>query len=190
LWVCRHNIDAQRLTFAKLLNTLIEQNVLDISASDNIAFRTACHSGNREIAQMLLQDKRVDPAASNNNALRNACANNHASIVADLLNDDRIDPSMMSQAALDDALLHRSYDVLSVLLKDHRVDPSTCGAACIEEMITNSEYDMCIIRTLLNDKRVVLSNHDLRCIIMHILGDGADVCDTPGPSHSPTTSHA
>ena len=169
LWICRQKVDTQNQRFACLLNMLIEQNVVDIAAASNLAFRTACQSGNREIVQRLLQDARVDPAALKNHALRCAIVNNHASIVADLLDDERVDPSSMSQVALQDALSHRSHATLNILLKDHRVDPSACGPVCIETMIARGDYDMTILLALLNDKRVEITNHQLRCIIEHLI---------------------
>jgi hypothetical protein len=87
-----------------LLTMLIEQNVVDVAASNNLALRTACQSGNREVVQRLLQDARVDPTAAQNHALRCACVHNHAAVVADLLEDHSVDPSSMNQAALQDAL--------------------------------------------------------------------------------------
>jgi hypothetical protein len=170
VWVCRQKYDTRNRRFASLLNMLIEQNVVDVAASNNLALRTACQSGNREVVQRLLQDARVDPTAAQNHALRCACVHNHAAVVADLLDDHRVDPSSMNQAALQDALSHRSHATVSVLLKDHRVDPSVCGPACVETMIAREDYDRCILQVLLNDKRVEISNHHLRCIIEHLLG--------------------
>lgn len=178
LWICRQKKDTRNRTFAALLSMLLEQNLVDVSASDNLAFRTACQSGNREIVQLLLRDPRVDPSALQNHALRDACAHDHASIVADLLQDERVDPSDMSQIALHDALLHRSHSTLGILLKDKRVDPSVCGVVYVEHMIAQGEYDRCILLTLLNDKRVAFSRQHLQCIVEHLLGQSSDVCIT------------
>ena len=190
LWICRQKTDTRTRKFSSLLSMLVEQNVVDISASENLAFRTACQSGNREIVQQLLREPCVDPSALQNQALRCACAHDHASIVTDLLKDERVDPSDMSQGALHDALLHRSHSTLRILLNDKRVDPSVCGVVCIEQMIAKGEYDRCILLTLLNDKRVAFSKQHMLCIVEHLLGQSSDVCITSCLNHSSSFNQA
>jgi hypothetical protein len=180
-WICSQPNDTSSQAFSGMLSMLLDHNLVDVSASDNIAFFMACQSGNLEFVQRLLCDARVDPSASLNRALCSACARNHAAIVKYLLDDARVDPSEPSEAPIREAVAHRSYSAISALLEDGRVDPTPHGFEIICTMILEGKYVPDLIRTLLFDGRIAFSNAELSRIIkllldMHI-GQDMDTCN-------------
>ena len=79
----------------ELVNMLIENTEIDISATNNYAIRIASQNGHVAVVNRLLQDVtgRVDPSALNNYAIRYASENGHNAVVDRLLQDGRVDRS-------------------------------------------------------------------------------------------------
>lgn len=91
---------------------------VDVSASENMAFRLAAAAGHLHIVDMLLTLPEVNPHDSNNYALRRAAARGHFSIVDRILSLSTFD---MDRAVIDEALIlaakHNHTDVVERLVR-------------------------------------------------------------------------
>lgn len=76
----------------EVVRLLLQDERVDPSFDNNIAFTTACSYGNLDIVRLLLQHVRLDPSDSNR-ALVLASAYGHVEVVRLLLQHERVDSS-------------------------------------------------------------------------------------------------
>ena len=74
--------------------------MVDVSANDNYAIRSASLNGHVEVVKALLSSPNVDPSALKSEALRSAVERNNFGVVKLLMEDDRVDPSVNGLAIL------------------------------------------------------------------------------------------
>lgn len=134
------------------VNQLIETNLVDPSASENVAFQWACLYGRLPIVQRLREDDRVDPSADKNLAFRYAAKNGHLSVVNFLLNIKTVDPSDNDNEAIILAAESGHLSVVNRLLDDERVDPSAQENFAILVAYQGSHEE--VVVKLLKDPRV------------------------------------
>jgi ankyrin repeat protein len=147
LWAIRYN---KKLA----VSSLLQHPHVDPSEPDNCSC-PICHASqfdNKEIMELLLQDKRVDPSAHNNFAIQMASYAGHTEIVKLLLQDKRVDPSADNNYAIRLASYAGRTEVVKLLLQDRRVDPSAQDNYAIR-MASHYGYTK-IVKLLLHDKRV------------------------------------
>jgi hypothetical protein len=123
--------------FLKIIETLLNNNLVDPSENNCLAFRMAAENGYLNIVKLLLKDKRVNPAVCNNNAVIISSISQHLDITRLLLKDKRVNPTDEKNQAIF-ILFKKHY-----IKKDFSIEPSE------------------IIKLLWNEQRVknTLQNH-------------------------------
>jgi phosphopantetheinyl transferase (holo-ACP synthase) len=107
---------------AAVVERMLEDDLVDPSANDNLAIGRAAYFGHLAVVERLLKDDRVDPSAKDNEAIGAAAVNGHLAVVERLLEDDRVDPSADNNYAVHWAAKEGHIKVVELLLEDERVD--------------------------------------------------------------------
>ena len=97
-----------------LVNLLF--GVVDPSAFNNEAIRTASENGHADVVDRLLQDSRVDPSVDNNYAIRWASQNGHVAVVERILQDRR-STLQHTHIALRTAAEHNQGEIVDLVLR-------------------------------------------------------------------------
>ena len=109
----------------ELVNLLIKNTEIDVSADNNNAIRWTSQLGHVAVVDRLLQEdrSRVDPSVDNNFAIQWASRNGHIAVVDRLLQEpkNRVDPSADNNYAIRYASEYGHIAVVERLLQDSRV---------------------------------------------------------------------
>jgi ankyrin repeat protein len=105
----------------------------------NRVIQDACHHGNKELVELLLQDERVDPSDNFNLAIQISSMKGHKEIVELLLQDARVDPSDSFNSAIALAMMNGHEDVVELLKQDPRVEPSNIDPTLATQIANASE---------------------------------------------------
>jgi WD40 repeat protein len=143
---------------AALVELLLQDDRVDPTAKDNIAFRRAAASGHVSVVELLLQDDRVDPTAKDNIAFQFAASNGHLQVVERLLRDPRVDPTVQNNYPFRRAAASGHVSVVELLLQDPRVDPSSLDNDAFRYAAVGGQIT--VIKRLLRDPRVDPSAND------------------------------
>jgi hypothetical protein len=133
------------------VRSLLRWPVVDPTASNNIAVRTAAEAGNPYIMRALLDDPRTDPSALDNQAILAAANNLNLAMVRELMRHNATDPSVLDNQPLALAATAGRTDIVAQLLKDKRVDPSSRGNHAVQTAIAAGNLPM--VKILVKDPR-------------------------------------
>ena len=139
------------------IRPLLQQENINLSASDDYAILQACRFGNAELVKLLLKwegpvEHRANPGARNNEPIILASQYGHADVVTLLLADDRVDPGAQNNLAFQIVSAEGNTDILTLLLADRRVDPSANNNTAIWLASYHGEVEA--VKLLLADDRV------------------------------------
>lgn len=147
-WALKYAIKHELLEITKVL---LKHPEIDLN-SKNFSFCYVCDYGLAEFVKLLAADPRTKLDIYSNLPIRLASKNGHHEVVRELLKyPQRVNPA----DAIVWAAEYGHEEVVKVLLQDERVDPSTNDNCPLEDAIKNEHLG--VVKTLLNDKRVVSS---------------------------------
>ncbi|KAJ3321047.1 hypothetical protein HDU76_000157 [Blyttiomyces sp. JEL0837] len=128
----------------------LTRSVLDPSANDNEAIKTASAKGFLEIVELLLDTAKVDPTASEDQAIRCAAENGHAQVVKALLNTGLVsNVTRETYRLITLAGMGEAIGVQSIVSTPFRtVDPGAWNNAAIRMASQNGHAE--VVRVLLS----------------------------------------
>lgn len=138
----------------ELVKSMMNQEDIDPSYDDNIAFIFCCEKGYTEIAKLLMEDERVNSINDFTYCfcIRVACKKGHLNIIKLLLNHKIINPYKHANLFIQVASESNRLDIIKFLLNNERFNPAIKNNYCIQTAFTK-KYNKAV-HLLWKDQRV------------------------------------